>query len=96
MWGVAGGRNMVSLQLTDEGGQGDDESADRMVGGGHTSWLDTTLNLRQTPHLPSANQGRRAADGGRRAADGGDGGERRGSRATRCLQEMWVEKGGGV
>lgn len=90
MWGVAGGRNMVSLQLTDEGGQGDDESADRTVGGGHTSWLDATLNLRQTPHLPSANQGRRAAGGG------GGGGERRGSRATRCLQEMWVEKGGGV
>lgn len=27
MWGVAGGRNMVPEQLTDEGGQGDDESA---------------------------------------------------------------------
>lgn len=59
MWVVAWGRNMVPEQLTDEGGQVDDESADRVVGGSNTPWLDATLNLRQTPNLPSADQGRR-------------------------------------
>lgn len=51
---------MVSRQLTDEEGQDSDESAQRMVGGGHTSWPDATLNLRQTPHLPSTDQWRQA------------------------------------
>lgn len=51
MWGVAGGRNMVPEPLTDEGGQGGDESASR---GRRWSYFMARRNLEPETDAPLA------------------------------------------